>query len=162
MRRFGCLLLLATMLLPLHPVPVAAAASNASCHHEWTDTISPGVTSTVQRVHFTSNGERWALVCQGTVRGSEVTGPGTFGEEGVLDGSCSTGGGTVNFSFSIPTTAGMQRFHLTFQFRYAGGVGGSSNDAFPGVFAFSPKTGDCVSSPVTEVDIVRAGQLRGG
>jgi hypothetical protein len=162
MRRIGCVLLLATMLLPLHPVPVAAAASNASCHHEWTDTISPGVTSTVQRVRFTSNGERWALVCQGTVRGSEVTGPGTFGEEGVLDGSCSTGSGTVNFSFGIPTRVGMQRFHLTFQFSYGGGVGGSSNDAFPGVFAFSPKTGDCVSAPVTEVDIVRAGQLLGG
>jgi hypothetical protein len=162
MRRTGCVLLLAAMLVSLHRVPVAAAGSNASCHHEWTDTVSPGVTSTVQRVHFTSNGERWPLVCQGTVRGSQVTGPGTFGEEGFLDGSCSTGGGTVNFSFGIPTSAGMQRFHLTFQFSYAGGVGGSSNDAFPGVFAFSPKTGDCVSAPVTEVNIVRAGQLLTG
>jgi hypothetical protein len=162
MRRIAGVLLLLTMLLPLHPVRVAAAASNASCHHEWTDTVSPGVTSTTRRVTLTSNGERWALVCRGTVRGQQVTGPGTFGEDGVIDGSCSSGAGTVHFAFTIPTTAGMQRFRMTFQLSYAGGVGGSSNDGFPGIFAFSPRKGDCVSTPVTEVDIVRAGQLLTG
>jgi hypothetical protein len=96
------------------------------------------------------------------VRGQQVTGPGTFGEEGFLQGSCSSGNGMVNFSFTIPTTAGQQRFHLAFPFTFGPGFGGSSNDAFPGVFFFSPKTGDCVTTPVTEVNIARAAVLVGG
>ena len=96
------------------------------------------------------------------VRGYQVTAPGTFGEEGVLEGSCSAGSGMVNFSFSIPTTGGEQKFRLRFAFTFGPGFGGSNNDAFPGVFVFSPKTGDCVTAPVTEVNIVRTALLLAG
>jgi hypothetical protein len=153
---------LALAMLPLHWTDVAAAGTSASCFHTWIDSITPGVTATPQRSSFTSGGERWAITCQGMVRGRQVTGPGTFGEEGVLEGSCSSGSGMVNFSFTIPTTGGDQRFHLRFAFTFGPGIGGSSNDPFPGVFAFSPKTGDCVTAPVTEVNIVRTAVLLGG
>ena len=164
MRGIGAVLLV-TMLLLLHPIPAAAdpaPLTSASCHHTWTDTVSPGVTTTAQRSRFTSNGERWPLVCQGLVRGYQVTGPGTFGEEGFLEGSCSSGTGMVVFDFTLPTIAGAERFHLSFHFSFGAGVGGSSNELFPGVFVFTPRMGDCVGTPVTEVDIVRAGLLLGG
>lgn len=165
MRRIGAVLLV-TMLLLLHPIPAAALdpppPTSATCHHTWTDTVSPGVTTTAHRSTFTSNGERWPLVCQGLVRGYEVTGPGTFGESGVLDGSCSAGTGMVDFSFTLPTRDGAERFHMTFHFTFGLGVGESSNELFPGLFVFTPRTGDCVRTPVTEVDIVRAGLLLGG
>ncbi|MCA1846463.1 MAG: hypothetical protein LC792_25365 [Actinobacteria bacterium] len=104
---------------------------------------------------FTSNGEKWPLVCEGFVRGYQVTGPGTFGEYGVIDGACAAGQGDVTFSFTIPTTAGDERFRLKFTFVYGPGGGASRTDDFPGVFAFYPTAGDCLNKPVTEFKVVR-------
>src|SRR5437660_6327826 len=91
--------------------------------------------------------------------GKPGDGPRTFGEDGVIDGSCSSGSGEVNFSFTIPTAAGAQRFHVTFPFVYGPGAGTARTDTFPGVFAFFPKKGDCINAPVTEFDVYRSAIL---
>ena len=150
-----CWVSLATAGLVLLPSgPVAAADSVAYCFHQWTDTASPGVGAATARSTFTSNGEKWPLICQGRVRGHEVTGPGTFGEDGVIEGTCSSGSGEVNFSFTIPTSGGEQRFRLTFPFVYGPGGGTARTTDFPGVFVFYPKAGDCINGPVTEFEVV--------
>jgi hypothetical protein len=155
------LLLLATAALMLLPTPARAddTGSVASCTHRWTDTASPGIGTSPDTSRFTSDGEKWPLVCEGTVRGFPVTGPGTFGEYGVIEGACAAGAGEVNFSFTIPTTAGEQKFRLKFTFVYGPGGGASRTDEFPGAFVFYPTKGDCVHAPVTEFKVVRTAVL---
>jgi len=154
-------LLLAAAALSLLPTSARAddTGSVAHCVHRWTDTASPGIGTTPDTSDFTSNGEKWPLVCEGLVRGFRVTGPGTFGEYGVIDGACAAGAGEVNFSFTIPTTAGEQKFRLKFTFVYGPGGGTSQTDDFPGVFAFYPTRGDCMNKPVTEFKVVRSAVL---
>ena len=150
------IMLVAAVAMTLLPSRTAeAAVSTAYCFHAWTDTASPGVGATPSRSEFSSNGEKWDLVCHGLVRGHPVTGPGTFGEDGVIEGSCSSGSGTVNFSFTIPTTGGEQKFRLTVPFVYGPGGGTARTTDFPGVFAFYPTAGDCMNKPVTEFNVVR-------
>jgi hypothetical protein len=154
MRRF-IMLLVAVAMTILPSRTAGAAGSIAYCFHAWTDSASPGVGATPAQSQFTSNGEKWALVCQGAVRGHQVTGAGTLGEDGVINGSCSSGSGEVHFSFTIPTTDGEQKFRLTFPFVYGPGGGTARTTDFPGVFVFSPTAGDCMNKPVTEFNVVR-------
>ena len=158
MRRFMTLLSI-VVLTVLPATSAGAAGSTAYCFHTWTDTATPGVSTTPARSEFTSNGEKWDLLCQGLVRGHEVTGRGTFGEYGVLEGTCSAGAGTVNFSFTIPTTGGDQKFRLRFSFVYGPGGGTARTTVFPGVFLFFPTVGDCTNAPVTEFKVVRNAAL---
>jgi hypothetical protein len=159
MHRLAMMLLSAVAMTLLPPGQATAAGSIASCFHSWTDSVSPGIGSTPSRSRFTSHGETWTLTCQGFVRGNRVTGPGTFGEEGVVDGTCASGSGEVTFSFTIPTTAGDQKFRLTFPFVYGPGGGTARTDVFPGVFLFFPKTGDCINEPITEFNVLRGATL---
>ena len=146
----------ALAVLPMSPARAdEGEESVAFCVHAWTDTADPGVSSNPGETSFTSNGEKWKLRCNGTVRGYRVTGPGTFGEYGVIDGSCFAGQGVAHFSFTIPTDGGEQRFSLTFPFAYGPGGGMSSTDDFPGFFAFYPTAGDCLRKPVTRFEVVR-------
>jgi hypothetical protein len=158
MRRL--MLLFPLVALTLMPAsPAEAASSAAYCFHTWTDTAAPGVSTNPNRSTFTSNGEKWDLLCQGMVRGHEVTGRGTFGEYGFIEGTCSAGWGEVHFNFTIPTTAGEQRFHLNFPFYYGPGGGTAQTTDFPGVFVFFPTAGDCTNAPVTEFKVVRNATL---
>jgi hypothetical protein len=158
MRRL--MMLLPIVALTVLPTTLAGAAGSvAYCFHTWTDTATPGVSTTPARSEFTSNGEKWDLLCQGLVRGHEVTGWGTFGEDGVIEGTCSAGAGKVNFSFTIPTTGGEQKFRLTFPFFYGPGGGTAQTTDFPGVFVFFPTAGDCTNAPVTEFKVIRNATL---
>jgi hypothetical protein len=156
-RRVLPLLIVAVMVMPARPA--GATGSVAYCFHTWTDTITPGVGTTPARSRFTSNGEKWDLLCQGNVRGHAVTGWGTFGEEGVIEGTCTAGQGEVNFSFTIPTSGGEQKFRLRFPLVYGPGGGVSQTRDFPGAFAFFPTEGDCSNQPVTEFKVVRNATL---
>jgi len=159
MRRYLMLLpIVALTVLPTTPAG-AAGSSVAYCFHTWTDTATPGVSTTPGRSQFTSNGEKWDLLCQGLVRGHEVTGRGTFGEHGFIEGSCSAGWGEVHFSFTIPTAGGEQKFQLNFPFYYGPGGGTAQTTDFPGVFVFFPTDGDCTNEPVTEFKLVRNATL---
>src|SRR3954454_20109677 len=144
MRR--AVLLFAAVGLTLLPgSPAHAADSIAYCVHTWTDAVSPGVGTTPDRSEFTSHGEKWPLICKGFVRGYRVTGQGTFGEYGAIEGACFAGRGEANFSFTIPTTAGEERFRLRFPFVYGPGGGKSETDDFPGAFLLYPTEGDCMN-----------------
>jgi hypothetical protein len=158
MRRL-IMLLTVVALTALPTSPAGAAGSVAYCFHTWTDTATPGVSATPARSEFTSNGEKWDLLCQGLVRGHEVTGRGTFGEYGVIEGTCSAGQGVVNFAFTIPTTGGDQKFRLKFEFVYGPGGGTARTTEFPGVFVFLPTAGDCTNQPVTEFKVIRNATL---
>lgn len=155
--------MVAAMGLALLPAGAVGAeedsGSVAYCSHAWSDTADPGIEATPGTSHFTSNGEKWPLICEGTVRGARVTGRGTFGEYGTIDGACAAGSGKVNFFFTIPTSAGFQRFRLSFDFTYGPGGGTSESNDFPGAFVFYPRKGDCWGAPVTEFDVVRSGVL---
>jgi hypothetical protein len=153
------MLLPAVVMTLLSPGQAQAAGSTAFCFHSWSDSVTPGIGTTPARSQFTSNGEIWTLTCGGFVRGSRVTGPGTFGEDGTIEGTCASGSGEVNFSFTIPTESGDQKFQISFPFYYGPGGGTANTQVFPGVFMFYPKAGDCVSAPVTEVSIMRWAQL---
>src|ERR1044072_8716804 len=126
----------ALTVLPISPA--RAADSIAYCFHTWTDTATPGVSTTPARSRFTSGGEKWDLICQGRVKGHEVTGWGTFGEDGVIEGTCSAGQGEVNFAFTIPTPGGVQKVRLSFPFVYGPGGGTAKPPVSPGVFAVPP------------------------
>jgi hypothetical protein len=162
MRRIAGLVV-AAMGLALLPAGAVGAeedsGSVAYCSHAWSDTADPGIEATPGTSHFTSNGEKWPLICEGTVRGARVTGRGTFGEYGTIDGACAAGSGKVNFFFTIPTSAGFQRFRLSFDFTYGPGGATSESNDFPGAFVFYPRKGDCWGAPVTEFDVVRSGVL---
>ncbi len=140
-------------------VAVPGGESTASCFHRWTDSISPGLTTTPGRVTFTSHGETGTIDCTGQVRGQHVTGPGTFGEEGVVNGTCVSGSGSAVFSFSIPTTGGVEKFSIPVTFTYGALSGLTSSAAFPGAFVIVPTGGDCVTSAITEITVSRLGSL---
>lgn len=159
MRRLALMLLPAVAMTLLPTTQAHAAGSTAFCFHSWIDHFSPGVGTTPAKSRFTSNGEIWTLTCGGFVRGNRVTGPGTFGEEGVVEGTCGAGSGQVHFSFTIPTTGGDEKFSLKFNFFYGPGGGTADTQVFPGVFVFYPKVGDCFSEPITEVSFMRFAQL---
>ena len=155
-----CLGVLAPITMAAGAVPAAAASSSAVCFHQWTDTLSPGATTTPQRAAFSSHGETGVIQCSGTVRGLQVTGQGTFGEEGHVEGSCSSGTGHALFSFTLPTSGGAQHFQFPVTFTFGPGLGQTSSDVFPGVFAVRPVKGDCLTTPVTEIGVSRFGMLQ--
>jgi hypothetical protein len=140
------------------PAAAAIAKSTARCWHRWTDTLSPGVTTQRQTVAFTSGGETGTIDCRGSVEGRRITGPGTFGEQGTYDGSCTSGSGSATFSMTLPTASGPLKLRMPVVFTFAG-FGVTTTKTFPGVFFFAPLAGNCLT-PVTKIAIFRAGTLK--
>ena len=126
----------------------------ASCQASDFDiTVAPGVGMVYEHGTITSHGQTGTIECRGFVKGHEITGPGTFGEEGVIEGDCSGGKGSSTLSFTVPTTGGPARFSIPVTFTYKPGWGWKSADAFMGplVFQYYPLKGDCLTEPITEV-----------
>jgi hypothetical protein len=126
----------------------------ASCQASDFDiTLAPGVGMVYEHGTITSHGQIGKIACRGFVKGHEVTGPGTFGEEGVIEGDCSGGEGSSTLSFTLPTTGGTARLSIPVTFTYKPGWGWKSADAFMGplVFHYYPLKGDCLTEPITEV-----------
>jgi hypothetical protein len=132
----------------------------AICDARWRDAVVPGATTSVSRLQLTSQGETGTIACSGAVRGHPVAGPGTIAESGAAEGTCLAGSGKSTLSLTIPTTAGNETFDIRVEYTYAGGAGLRTSDVFPGGFAFLPAQGDCVTAPITEIDIVLHGVLR--
>jgi len=162
--RLLCLVILGALASPLPPAlapaPVAAAQSTATCVHRWTDDVTPGVGPTMQRATFSSHGETGAIECQGEIMGRRVTGPGTFGEEGVVEGTCGSGTGSATFSFTVVTSGGPLHLRMPVSFTYGPLTGVTTSESFPGVFVVVPMMGDCLTAPVTRIAVTRAGMLR--
>jgi hypothetical protein len=135
---------------------LSAGGSTATCSGTWHVSFSsPGVGITPQRVTFASHGA--TLICVGTVAGSPVTGPGTFGEEGVLGGTCLMGTGSGTLSVTIPTSAGLAKMrNVAFRLSTGPGFGFKYSDLFIGplIFVYLPTQGNCVTAGVTEIAAV--------
>jgi hypothetical protein len=135
-------------------VAPAGADSTAVCVATWSVTISPGVTSEPGKHTITSNGPTGTLICQGLVGGQTVTGPGTLGEVGEIEGTCATGSGQALMSFTLPTATGPLTISVNTKFVYGPGVGMRLSDQIPGPFEFVATQGDCTTSPITQVRVV--------
>jgi hypothetical protein len=156
-----CAVAVAEIVPSLHASPAAAAAGgSAACVHQWTDTVTPGTTMSTQRAVFSSHGETGTIRCSGTVQGRQVTGPGSFGEEGVIEGSCGSGRGQALFSITLPTSGGPVHLRIPVTFTLGPGAGHAEGDVFPGAFVVRPVKGDCVTTPATEIAVTRFGLLQ--
>jgi hypothetical protein len=139
--------------------PAAPAASQAVCVAQWVDTLNPGISLTQSTVTFTSNGPTGTITCVGSVRGHAVTGPGTFGEQGTISGTCASGSGEAIFVMTIPTEGGPATLVVPAVFTTVGTVGLRPTGTFPGGFVAVPTQGDCVTTPVTQIAVVLHGTL---
>jgi hypothetical protein len=161
-------LMIVAVLAGLSPLPASAAGSGmpsgpsgsqAVCVAQWLDSVSPGISMTPSAGTFTSNGQTGTITCVGSVNGHAVTGPGTFGEQGVVNGTCAAGSGSATFSMTIPTDGGLVGLTIPAVFTVAGGVGLRPTGTFPGGFVSVPTRGDCLLTPVTQIAVVLHGTL---
>ena len=155
----------------LGPVGVARAdgASTAICTWAGQATFSPGLTLTPQRGTLQFQGRSGSIDCRGTVRGAEVTGPGTLGlrgdyglgplSEAFGGGACHEGGARFVFTITVPTTRGPVELSTTANAEHVGPIGQYQGPSFSGVLRFSPAKGDCVNSPATELVVNGQGLL---
>ena len=140
----------------------AETRSLASCSGTWKVSFSPGVGTTSRQSSFTTNGHTGTIICVGTVKGHLVTGPGTFGKEGVVEGSCLAGTGSGTMSVRVPTTGGVKQVEFSFTMVTGPGLGFKFGNALfgPLTFLFVPSAGDCIITPVTEITVLGQFALR--
>ena len=155
----------------LGPLGVARADDPSTAICSWTGqaTFSPGLTFTPQRGTLQFQGQSGSIDCRGTVRGAEVTGPGTLGLQGEYGrgpvaeafggGACHEGGARFAFAITIPTRKGPVELSTTADAEHIGPIGQYQGPSFSGVLRFSPAKGDCVNSPATELEINGQGLL---
>jgi hypothetical protein len=155
----------------LGPLGVARADSSSAAICTWTGlaTFSPGLTFAPQRGTLQFQGRSGSIDCRGTVRGAEVTGPGTLGLQGEYGrgpvagafggGACHEGGARFTFVITIPTKNGPVELSTGADAEHVGPLGQYQGPSFSGVLRFSPTKGDCVNSPATELEVNGQGLL---
>ncbi|HUR73802.1 MAG TPA: hypothetical protein VMZ00_05965 [Sporichthya sp.] len=156
--------LAASVLLAMWAAPAGAAGPEgpvaARCGFSYAPAISPGIGMAPGAGTVSSGGESGTVDCTGSLDGHEITGPGTWGFEGVVSrASCAEGGeGTGLILMTVPTDAGSQHFEeaIDFAFGPAGTypplVGDWVGQRTTGIYVVTPAEGDCVTAPVTRVD----------
>ena len=142
-----------------------ANRKNVECFIDKENVLSPGVSLNPSSGTAVTPGPG-VLECHGKLDGAAPTGDGQVTEEaryGTKDpDTCTSGGeGVGKFTASVPTTAGLKTFSVTFDFTYGepstrGGVvaGKLSGKGFHGTFDITPKKGDCISAPITRIHTV--------
>ena len=109
-----------------------------------------------------------ALTCEGAVGGSPITGAGALTDEGPYgtedpDGCLTGSEGTGIDHITVPTEAGPQVVESEYSYFAAKPANGSplrgqfTGSRFTGTFELTPLEGDCVSAPITKVEL----QLQG-
>ena len=155
----GLLILSATLALG---VPEAASASRDSdqsgrlavCNATNVRiTLTPGISAAKGKGSFTTQGPTGTLECRGSIRGREITGPGTFGEAGEYEGDCSGGTARSRLALTLPTADGPLNLSLPVSIVFKPGMGWKTHEALVGglVFQYAPTRGNCVDTPVTEI-----------
>ena len=141
----------------------ATAESGTKCEARADFTFSPGFFREGSTGTWTTNGETGTVTCDGPVNGKMPTGPGTYGASGrygtANPDDCSNAEGDYQNSITIPTADGPQR--VTNQgpwsagaFQGGGAFGGTfKGETADGSFESTPKEGDCVTKPLTKMDI---------
>jgi hypothetical protein len=161
--------------------PVSAAEAfdtpgRAVCTMVWKSYLSPGFTmSKGTGIYGTGAGitgaETGLITCAGVIDGHRVTGPGTFGHKGrTWDGDCFGNQGAGTYSYTVPTTGGVQ--HVTGAYTESRGINqeGPVEAREPGATFYGRHqvlpTGivtsweDCRNRPITEVDSAMVGIVR--
>jgi hypothetical protein len=139
-------------------LPVASAQSGAICSGEHTVRFSPGITTTSGRTSYTTQGGK--ITCVGEIHGQKVTGPGTFAQEGFLEGNCLHGAGFGTVFITIPTSDGSTKLSVSHEIMFVPGVGSKSADQLSATFEFYPTKGDCINTPITEIAVVQQTVLK--
>jgi hypothetical protein len=116
-------------------------------------TLVPGFSSVYGKGTFTTHGPSGTLECRGFIQGREVTGPGTFAEEGVYEGDCSGGTAASTISVVLQTADGPVTASFPVKINIKPGWGWKTSDALIGplTYQYYPTRGDCLTTPVTEV-----------
>jgi hypothetical protein len=153
--------------------PGAARAAGPSgegllCSSDWVASLNQPISRTASFGQFTSGGETGVIDCRGTLRGHQVTGPGTYGESGAYGpgptggADCTNGTGAGDFTATIPTDAGPQRVEGIVSFSWVGATGAVFDGRFPAVFRVSAGQGDCFNEPARELRFQATGVLFAG
>ena len=135
------------------------------CTADWVAKLDQPISRTASFGQFSSGGETGVIDCRGTLRGHQVTGPGTYGESGAYGpgptggADCATGGGAGDFTATIPTAGGPQHVEGVLSFYWAGATGVVFDGRFPAVFRVSPGAGDCLNEPARELHFQVGGIL---
>lgn len=153
--------LTAALLIPIPVTDGADAAAGTTCVAKMdSTTLDPGLSTEATPNTFYNNGEG-TIECDGAIHGREPTGPGVWtSNTGHFEGTCANGGkGTFVHSFRIPTKDGEVGFgnagSFTFGALQGGLIGGEvDGEEASGTFSVAPKTGNCVSAPVTEITVI--------
>jgi hypothetical protein len=172
--RLGGVFAVGVLLLgPSFSAEASDSPVQAVCTMVWKAYFSPGFTMTKgPGVYGTGAGitgaEMGLITCAGVINGHRVTGPGTFGHNGrTWDGDCFGNQGAGTYSFTVPTSGGVQ--HVTGTYTESRGINqeGPVEARAPGAFFYGRHqvlpTGvvtsweDCRDRPVTEVDAVMVG-----
>lgn len=150
------------------PATTQAAAPSGQgllCTADWVAKLDQPISRTASFGQFSSGGETGVIDCRGTLRGHQVTGPGTYGESGAYGpgptggANCATGGGAGDFTATIPTAGGPQHVEGVLSFYWAGATGVVFDGRFPAVFRVSPGAGDCLNEPARELHFQVGGIL---
>ena len=178
-RAVSTMLVLVASLLSLINAGSALATETggqASCSFSFPLHASPGLGITASSGTFNSGGEVGTMSCTGTIAGYRVTGPGTFGFDGTIEGSCLGHRGSGIDEFTIATEAGMlhisgggftvegvgvlgkaEAVHTTIQIDDQEPVPASIS--FPGSYLLAPVKGHCVTEPVTQAQVLLSGTI---
>ena len=179
-RAVSTMLVLVASLLSLINAGSAQAAGTggqASCSFSFPLHATPGLGVTAGSGTFNSGGEVGTMSCTGTIAGYRVTGPGTFGFDGTIEGSCLGHRGSGMSGFTIATEAGMlhisgapgftvegigvlgkaQAVHATMQIDDQEPV--PAGISFTGSYLLVPVKGNCVTEPVTQAQVLLSGTI---
>lgn len=154
----------------------AGTGGQANCSFSIPLHASPGLGITASSGMFNSGGEVGTMSCTGTIAGYRITGPGTFGFDGTIEGSCLGHRGSGKTGLTIATEAGMlhisgggftvegigvlgnaQSVHATMQIDDHEPVPASIS--FTGSYLLVPVKGNCVTEPVTQAQVLLSGTI---
>jgi hypothetical protein len=151
-------------------VPPADGAEGATCSVTFVILLDPGFPMEPSTGEHYSDGPG-VLNCEGAVNGRPITGAGTIhdsGPYGTQDpDSCMSGSeGSGVDHIVLPTADGPVTIDSQYTYTAAkpenGGPfnGQFTGSRFTGTFEFTPLEGDCVTKPVTKIEVKAQGILR--
>jgi hypothetical protein len=170
-RRLLLVGILATALTAPAAMRPVEAQQKTTCETRVDMDIAPGFWREGNSGTFTTNGETGPVTCNGPVNGKQPSGPGTFGASGKYGtkdaDTCSNAEGIYENNITVPTAGGQEKWTdkgtwSAGAFKGGGAFGGEfSSDRVDGTFEVTPKEGDCVSKPLTKINVLIRWTMKG-